>query len=212
MFQHNICINKYKPFLNKKVYITDPNTFIMLTNKAICSSIGLLLNTCISINVNQSPYNLNYYDIVNMQRLLLAVHCKGEKETLTQIREEGDSWGKVKKKTRIRRKRWRRKSFMVDRSGEASLLTVVSAALLQLLLRPAQRLLLLAEVCTEALPRRCKTGICWGRGCVVVGRQGAPRSEPQGRRMKMNGSVRLGMDSPGYDGGVVSQEVQKWEV
>lgn len=50
--------------------------------------------------------------------------------------------------------------FQADTSGKASLLTVKSAALFQLLLPPAQRLLLLAEVCVEALPRQCKTGFC----------------------------------------------------
>lgn len=50
--------------------------------------------------------------------------------------------------------------FQADRSGEASLLTVESAALLQLLLLPAQHLRPLAEVCADALPRQCKTGIC----------------------------------------------------
>lgn len=86
---------------------------IMLTNKVTRCSIGLLLNTCISINANQSPYKLNYHDIVNMQKV--AIGCKGGKETLTQIREEGDSWDKFKKKTRIRKKRWRRRmiSFML---------------------------------------------------------------------------------------------------
>lgn len=196
-------MNSRVPWIDSGILIV-----IMLTNKVTCCSIGLLLNTCISISANQSPYKLNYYNIVNMQKV--AIGCKGGKETLTQIREEGDSWDKFKKKTSIRRKRWRRRMFQADGSGEASLLTVESAALLQLLLPPAQRLLPLAEVCAEALPRQRRTGICWGRGSVAVGRQGAPRSEPQGRRMKMNGSVRLGMNSPGYGGeGVASQEVRK---
>lgn len=81
----------------------------MLTNKANCSSIGPLINTCTSTDANQSPHKLNYIGIVNMQKV--ANGCKERKEALTQIREGGDGWDKFRKKTRIRRKRRRRISF-----------------------------------------------------------------------------------------------------
>lgn len=82
-------------------------------------------------------------------------------------------------------------------------------ALLPLL---AQRLLLRAEVCAEALPPQCKNGTCQGRGHEVAGRQGALVSVPQGKRMKRKGYERLGKKSPGYDGaGAGSQEAQRRE-
>lgn len=149
---------------------------------------------------------------VNMQRF--TAKYKGVKETLTQIREEEGSWHESENETRIRRRKVEEDEFQADRSGQKSLLTVEPAALLLLLLLllPAQCLLPPAEVCGEVPPRQCRTGICWGRGCGVVGRRGAPRSEPQERRMKMNGSGRLGKDSPGCGGGVVaSREVQRRE-
>lgn len=63
---------------------------------------------------------------------------------------------------------------------------------------PQPPLLQWSEACADAQPPQCRAGTWRGRGCEVVGRQGALMTEPPGKMMRRKANGGLWRKSLGY--------------